>query len=43
MKQLLDHYKTKTLELEQELSESNQKWSIRWEEERKKWKIYLGQ
>jgi peptidoglycan hydrolase CwlO-like protein len=43
MKMLLEHYKCKVSELEQELTDANERWAKRCEDERKKWKIYLNQ
>ena len=40
MKLLLEEYKLKILELEKELSEINQKWDKKWEEEKEKEKMY---
>ena len=41
MKLLLDEYKNKIIELEKELSEINQRWDKKWEEERNKEKLYI--
>lgn len=41
MKMLLDEYKNKIIELEKELSEINQHWDKKWEEERNKEKMYI--
>lgn len=43
MKLLLEHYKAKVSELEQELVGTNERWAKICEDERKKWKIYLHQ
>lgn len=41
MKILVEHYKSKVSELEQELGDTNERWAKRWEEERNKWKICM--